>query len=62
MGIIIINEQYLIRYREYFKEIKAQRLPIIVEIPNIEGALSQQYFESFIKTLLGLDYISKARD
>jgi vacuolar-type H+-ATPase subunit F/Vma7 len=62
VGIIIINEQFLIRYRDYFKEIKTQKLPIIVEIPNIEGALSQQYFESFIKTLLGLEYVSKARD
>lgn len=62
VGIIIINEQFLIRYRDYFREIKARKLPIIVEVPNIEGELSQQYFESFIKALLGLEYISKSKD
>lgn len=59
IGIIIINEQYLIRFKEYFREIKTRKYPLIVEVPNFEKVLSQNYYENFIRNLLNLDFLAQ---
>jgi vacuolar-type H+-ATPase subunit F/Vma7 len=58
LGVILLNEQYLVRFQAYFKEIKLNRLPIIVEIPNIRSTLNQDYYENFIQKMLNLDFLS----
>lgn len=61
LGVILLNEQYLVRYQSYFKEIKMKRLPLIVEIPNIQGSLSQDYYENFIQKMLNLDFLTTTK-
>ena len=61
LGIILLNEQYLVRYQAYIREIKLKRLPIIVEVPNIRGTLSQSYYESFMQKMLNLDFLNTTK-
>jgi len=35
IGLIIISEKFLIRFKDYFKTLKARKTPIIIEIPEI---------------------------
>lgn len=59
LGVIIMNEQYLIRFKEYFRDIKSRKFPLIVEVPNFSKTLSQEYFETFIRNMLNLEFLPK---
>ncbi|MHA1520618.1 MAG: V-type ATP synthase subunit F [Promethearchaeota archaeon] len=52
--LIFINEKTLIRFKNYFQQIKIQRHPIIVEIPDIKAPFAADYFNHQIKKLVGL--------
>ena len=54
IGIILLNEKYLIRYSEYFKIKKLQKTPIIVEIPDIKAPVDENYFEELITKYIGI--------
>ncbi|WP_457557651.1 V-type ATP synthase subunit F [Candidatus Harpocratesius sp.] len=54
IDMIIMNEKYLLRFKNYFKGIKSQKFPIIVEIPDIKAPFSADYYNHFIKQYLGL--------
>jgi len=54
IGLVIMNEKYLVRYPEFFKEIKQRNYPIIIEIPDIKAPLSEGYFQHFIEQYIGL--------
>ena len=55
IGLIMMNEKFLMRYREFFRKEKIKKTPIIIEVPDIEAPLKQQYFEEFIKEYIGLN-------
>ena len=57
LGIILLNEKFLLRYRDYFKTVKSRKTPIIVEIPDIQGPLPEKYFEEFIKKYLNFSHM-----
>lgn len=61
IDMIIINEKYLLRFSNYFKTIKAQKYPIIVEIPDIRAPLAADYFQDFISKYLGLSLTDVSR-
>ena len=52
--LIFMPEKFLIRYKKYFQQIKVQHHPIIVEIPDIKAPLAGEYFNQYIKQLVGL--------
>ncbi|MHA1776498.1 MAG: hypothetical protein DRO88_04035 [Promethearchaeia archaeon] len=54
IDMILMNEKYLLRFKNYFKNIKGQKYPIIVEIPDIRAPLEGRYFKDFITKYLGL--------
>ena len=54
IDFIIMPEKYLIRHKSYFQQIKIQKRPIIVEIPDIKNPLTAEYFNHHIKQLIGL--------
>jgi len=54
IGLIIISEKFLIRFKNYFKTLKARKTPIIIEIPDIKGSLDFDYFQKFIQKYIGL--------
>ncbi|MHA1511391.1 MAG: V-type ATP synthase subunit F [Promethearchaeota archaeon] len=54
IGLIIISEKFLIRFKDYFKTLKARKTPIIIEIPDIKGSLDFDYFQKFIQKYIGL--------
>ena len=54
IGLIIMSEKFLIRFKEYFKTLKAQKSPIIIEVPDIKGPLDFNYFQQFIQKYIGL--------
>ncbi len=54
IGIILINEKYLLRHKSYFKKKKNQKLPIIVEIPDIKAPLNEDYFQELIEKFIGI--------
>jgi vacuolar-type H+-ATPase subunit F/Vma7 len=56
IGLILIKERYLINQKKFFKTIKNQRLPCIVEIPDIVNPLPEDYFENFIKKYLEIPF------
>jgi vacuolar-type H+-ATPase subunit F/Vma7 len=57
IGLILLNEKYLLRYREYFRVVKTRKTPIIIEIPDRQGPLPAKYFEEFIQKYIGFSYI-----
>lgn len=54
IGIILMNEKFLIRYKSYFKSKKLEKTPIIVEIPDMKAPLKSDYVEDLIEKFLGL--------
>ena len=56
IGLIITKEQYVITHKKFFKTIKSERLPLIVEIPDILNPLAEDYFENFIKKYLEIPF------
>ena len=54
IDMIIMNEKYLLRFKQYFRPIKTQKFPLIVEIPDIKAPLTSEYFNHFIRQYLGL--------
>jgi vacuolar-type H+-ATPase subunit F/Vma7 len=59
VGLIIVNDQYFVRYADYFKELKYRNTPLIVEVPGLHGTLNPDYFESVVKKMLGLEVLTK---
>ncbi|MHA1718502.1 MAG: V-type ATP synthase subunit F [Promethearchaeota archaeon] len=54
IGLILMNEKYLIKYKSYFKSIKSRKFPIVVEVPDIKGPLDFDFFKKFIQNYIGL--------
>ena len=54
IGLIIISEKFLIRFKDYFKTLKARKTPIIIEVPDIKGSLDFDYFQKFIQKYVGI--------
>lgn len=54
IGLIIISEKFLIQFKDYFKTLKARKIPIIIEVPDIKGSLNFDYFQQFIQKYIGL--------
>jgi len=54
IGLIIMSEKFLIRFKDYFKTLKARKTPIIIEVPDIRGSLEFEYFQKFIQKYIGL--------
>jgi len=54
IGLIIISEKFLIQFKDYFKTLKARKVPIIIEVPDIKGTLDFDYFQQFIQKYIGL--------
>ncbi|MHA1610631.1 MAG: V-type ATP synthase subunit F [Promethearchaeota archaeon] len=52
--LIFMPEKYLVKYKNYFQQIKIQRHPIIVEIPDIKASFNADYFNHHIKQMVGL--------
>jgi vacuolar-type H+-ATPase subunit F/Vma7 len=57
IGLIIMNEKYLLRNKEYFKQVKNRKSPIIIEIPDLFSPLSHEYYKEFIETYIGLNMV-----
>ncbi|MHA1109721.1 MAG: V-type ATP synthase subunit F [Promethearchaeota archaeon] len=56
VGIIIISERLLIKYREIVFPFKMQRrLPIIVEIPSIIPEFKEEYSREIARKYIGID-------
>ncbi len=56
VGIIIISERLLIKYREIIFPFKMQRrLPIIVEIPSIIPEFKEDYGQEIARKYIGID-------
>ena len=56
VGIIIISERLLIKYREIIFPFKMQRrLPIIVEIPSIIPEFKEDYSQEIARKYIGID-------
>ncbi len=54
IGLIIMSEKFLIRFKDYFKTLKARKTPIIIEVPDIKDPLEFDYFQQFIQKYIGL--------
>lgn len=54
IGIILMNEKYLLRHQDYFKAKKSQKKPIIVEIPDLKGPFKEDYFKELIQRFIGV--------
>lgn len=54
IGLILMSEKFLIRFKDYFKTLKARKSPIIIEVPDISGPLEFEYFQQFIQKYIGL--------
>ncbi|QEE15871.1 V-type ATP synthase subunit F [Promethearchaeum syntrophicum] len=54
IGLIIISEKFLIRFKGFFTSLKKQKSPIIIEVPDIKGTLDFNYFQQFIQKYIGL--------
>ncbi len=54
IGLILLDEKYLLRYKEYFKHLKLQNIPIIVEIPDLKAPLDKEYFRHLLEQYLNL--------
>ena len=54
IGLILMNEKYLVRQEKYFKKLKLKKLPIIVEIPDLKAPFKEKYFRHIIEQFLGL--------
>jgi V/A-type H+-transporting ATPase subunit F len=56
VGIIIISERLLVKYREIIYPFKMQkRLPIIVEIPSIMPEFKEDYTKELARKYIGID-------
>ncbi|TFG20018.1 MAG: hypothetical protein EU530_04555 [Promethearchaeota archaeon] len=56
VGIIIISERLLIKYREIIFPFKMQRrLPIIVEIPSIIPEFKEDFIQEIARKYIGID-------
>jgi len=56
VGILIISERILIKYRDIIFPVKMQRrLPIIVEIPSILSEFKENYGEEIARKYIGID-------
>ena len=54
IGLVLLNEKYFMRQRNYFKQLKLQKTPIIIEIPDMKAPLKETYFRHLIEQYLGL--------
>ena len=54
IGVILLNEKYLIRFKDYFRKIKIQKSPMIVEIPDMQSSLKDDYFQVLVEKFIGL--------
>jgi vacuolar-type H+-ATPase subunit F/Vma7 len=54
IGVILLNEKYLIQYQNYFRKIKIQKSPLIVEIPDMKASFKDNYFQNLIEKFIGL--------
>ena len=48
IGLIIISEKFLIRFKNYFKTLKTRKTPIIIEFPDIKGPLEFDFFQIYM--------------
>lgn len=56
IGIIIITEQILIKYKDYILPIKLQRrIPIIIEIPSILLKFHEDFVRDIVKKFIGIE-------
>ncbi len=54
IGLVLLNEKYLMRQHDYFKVLKLQKTPIVVEIPDMKAPLKESYFRHLVERYLGL--------
>ncbi|WP_371806867.1 V-type ATP synthase subunit F [Candidatus Lokiarchaeum ossiferum] len=54
IGLVLLNEKYLMRQRDYFRRLKLRKYPIIIEIPDMKAPLKESYFRHLIEKYLGL--------
>lgn len=54
IGLIIMSEKFLIRFKDYFKTLKTRKTPIIIEIPDCKSPLEFDFFQKFIQKYIGL--------
>lgn len=52
IGVILMKEKYLLANPKYFKNLKTQHLPLIIELPDILNPLLENDFEDYIKKIL----------
>ena len=59
IGVIILNEKFLFRHKNYFKTLKMGKIPIIVEIPDMNSRHPDEYYFNFIKKYIDLPISSE---
>lgn len=55
-GLILVSEQYIVRFRAFFKRQKYNHFPIIMEVPDLQEPVNDSYFRRIIQSFLGLSY------
>ena len=52
IGVVLMKEKYLLANPKYFKNLKTQHLPLIIELPDILNPILENDFEDYIKKIL----------